>query len=58
MQRSRGSCAVTKPSPPLTDAHVRFVITPLGRRLGPHQEPLSCSPPHTLYGTAMSWLML
>ncbi len=48
------SCCVTKPSPPLKVNHMEFVIAPCRRRLGPHQDPLSCSPPHTRYGTAMS----
>jgi hypothetical protein len=49
---------VTKPSPPLTNAHIALVIGPWRRRDGPHHEPLSCSPPHTAYGTAMSYEML
>ena len=48
------SCCVTKPSPPPTLNHMPFVMGPWRRRLGPHQEPLSCRPPQTRYGTAMS----
>src|SRR3990170_1521250 len=50
-----GSCAVTKPSPPLKVNHIEFVMEPARRRLGPHHEPLSCAPPQTVYGTAMSY---
>ena len=49
-----GSCAVTKPSPPLNVNHIELVIAPCRRRLGPHHDPLSCRPAQTLYGTAMS----
>ena len=48
---SLGSCCVTKPSPPPTVNHIELVIEPCRRRLGPHHEPLSWSPPQTRYGT-------
>src|SRR5512146_1585241 len=50
---SVGSGNAQKPSPPVSDCQCLLPIPP-ARRDGPYQLLLSCRPPYTLYGHAMS----
>ena len=58
MVESVGSAMAKKPSPYAT-SYQSSCRMPWNERVfeGPHQASLSCSPPHTKYGSRMSWPM-